>query len=337
MTMSAANPRVGINGFGRIGRMILRAGFQRGDVDVVAINDLLPVDHLAYLLRYDSVHGAFPGAVAVDEDRLVIDGRPIRVTQCAEPERIDWGDEGAGTVVEASGRFLTRDLAGGHRAAGAAKVLLSAPPKDDTPVFVLGVNALNYDGETIVSTASCTTNCVAPLAKVLHDSFGVEQALMLTVHAATASQNVVDGIAKSDWRFGRSVFGNIIPATTGAARMAGRVIPELSGRINGMAVRVPVADVSMLDLTCTLSREADYPEVCAVVRAASVGDQVGIIACRDEPVVSSDLRGDSNSCILDVQAGMRLDGGLMKLIAWYDNEWGYANRCLDMVRLMAAA
>nr|WP_321270450.1 type I glyceraldehyde-3-phosphate dehydrogenase [Alcaligenes faecalis] len=322
--------RLGINGFGRIGRMVLRAAMMRDDVEVVAINDLLPIDHLAYLLKYDSVHGGFREELTTEKNTLRIGDRIVTAFEERDPASIRWADVKVDVVIESTGRFLTTELAKGHLCAGAGKVLLSAPPVDDTPVFVMGVNVSDYAGQAIVSNASCTTNCVAPLANLLNDVFGLEEALMITVHAATANQNTVDGVARKDWRFGRSVFNNIIPATTGAARMVGKVIPELNGRINGMAVRVPVADVSMVDLTCRLGSKASYAEICQAIRQAAVGEYRGIIQYCDEPVVSTDLCGNPHSTIFDEKAGMQTSEGLTKLIAWYDNEWGYASRCLDM-------
>lgn len=324
--------RIGINGFGRIGRMVFRAAQTRDDLEVVAVNDLLPIDHLAYLLKYDSVHGAFDGDVTTEAGALSVDGRKVSAFEEKEPAAIRWGNVGVDLVIDSTGRFLTTEQAEGHIKAGAKKVVLSAPPKDDTPVFVMGVNAVRYDGQAIVSNASCTTNCVAPLAKLMHDLYGLEEALMLTVHAVTASQNPVDGVARKDWRFGRGILGNIIPATTGAARMVGKVIPELNGRINGMAVRVPVADVSMVDLTCRLRTKASYAEISEAIRDASAGAYRGILQWCDEPVVSTDLQGNPHSSIFDVKAGMQTSEGLTKLIAWYDNEWGYANRCLDLAK-----
>lgn len=324
--------RIGINGFGRIGRMVFRAAQARDDLEVVAVNDLLPIDHLAYLLKYDSVHGAFAGEVATEAGALNIDGRKVFAFEEKEPSAIRWADAGVDLVIDSTGRFLTTEAAEGHIRAGVQKVVLSAPPKDDTPVFVMGVNATHYDGQAIVSNASCTTNCVAPLAKLMHDLYGLQEALMLTVHAVTASQNPVDGVARKDWRFGRGILGNIIPATTGAARMVGKVIPELNGRINGMAVRVPVADVSMVDLTCRLSTKVSYAEISEAIRDAATGAYRGILQWCDEPVVSTDLTGNPHSSIFDVKAGMQTSEGLTKLIAWYDNEWGYANRCLDLAK-----
>ncbi len=326
--------RIGINGFGRIGRMVFRAAAARDDLEIVAVNDLLPIDHLAYLLKYDSVHGTFPGRVETAAGALVVDGRKIAAFEEKDPAAIRWAEAGADLVIESTGHFLTTEAAEGHIRAGAGKVVLSAPPKDDTPVFVMGVNAADYAGQDIVSNASCTTNCVAPLARLINDAFGLEEALMITVHAATSSQNTVDGVARKDWRFGRGVFNNIIPATTGAARMVGKVIPELNGRINGMAVRVPVADVSMVDLTCRLHTRASYAEISEVVRDAATGAYRGILQYCDDPVVSTDLRGNAHSSIFDVKAGMQTSEGLTKLIAWYDNEWGYASRCLDLAAHM---
>lgn len=329
--------RIGINGFGRIGRTVLRAAMQRDDLEIVAINDLLPIDHLAYLLKYDSVHGHFGGSVSPVADAIEVNGNRLRAFSEREPSAIGWGEAGVDLVIESTGRFLTREAAEDHLAGGAGKVLLSAPPEDDTPVFVMGVNATDYSGESIVSNASCTTNCVAPLAKALNDAFGLEEALMLTVHATTSSQNTVDGVARKDWRFGRGILDNVIPATTGAARMVGKVVPELNGRINGMAVRVPVSDVSMIDLTCRLRQGASYKDICAMIREQATNAMQGILAYCDEPVVSTDMRGNPNSSIFDALAGMQIEGGLTKLIAWYDNEWGYACRCLDLAAHISRA
>jgi glyceraldehyde 3-phosphate dehydrogenase len=322
--------RIGINGFGRIGRTVLRAATARDDVEIVAINDLLPTDHLAYLLKYDSVHGGFGGSVIAADNALDINGATVTAFSEKEPTAIGWGDVGVDLVIESTGRFLTKEAAEGHLAAGARKVLISAPPEDDTPVFVIGVNATDYADENIVSNASCTTNCVAPLAKALNDAFGLEEALMLTVHATTSSQNTVDGVARKDWRFGRGILENIIPATTGAARMVGKVVPELKGRINGMAVRVPVSDVSMIDLTCRLRDTVSYKDICTMIRTQATNEMAGILAYCDEPVVSTDMRGNPHSSIFDAHAGMQIESGLTKLVAWYDNEWGYACRCLDL-------
>lgn len=327
--------RVGINGFGRIGRMVLRAAVARDDIEIVAVNDLLPIDHLAYLLKYDSVHGGFPGEISGEAGTLRISGRNVVAFEEKDPGAIRWAEAEVDLVIESSGRFLTTESVVGHLHAGATKVLISAPPKDDTSVFVMGVNESDYAGQAVVSNASCTTNCVAPLANLLNATYGLEEALMITVHAATASQNTVDGVSRDDWRFGRSVFNNIIPATTGAARMVGRVIPELDGRINGMSVRVPVADVSMVDLTFRLSSHASYADICEAVRAGANGSYRGILEYREEPLVSTDLCGNSHSAIFDVQAGMQTRTGLTKVIAWYDNEWGYANRCLDLAAHIA--
>ncbi|MCM5553931.1 type I glyceraldehyde-3-phosphate dehydrogenase [Pleomorphomonas sp. NRK KF1] len=326
--------RIGINGFGRIGRMVFRAARDRSDLEVVAVNDLLPIDHLAYLLKYDSVHGAFPGKVETAEGALIVDGRKVVAFEEKDPAAIAWADAGVDLVIESTGRFLTLDSTEGHIRAGAKKVVISGPPTDATPVFVMGVNADAYAGETIVSNASCTTNCVAPLAKLMDDLYGLEEALMLTVHAVTASQNPVDGVARKDWRFGRGILGNIIPATTGAARMVGKVIPSLNGRINGMAVRVPVADVSMVDLTCRLRTKVSYAEICEAIRDASAGAYRGVLEYCDDAVVSTDLRGNPHSSIFDAKAGMQTSEGLTKLIAWYDNEWGYSCRCLDLAAHM---
>lgn len=329
--------RIGINGFGRIGRTVLRAAMERNDVEIVAINDLLPTDHLAYLLKYDSVHGGFKGGLSAADGALAIDGAMVRAFCEREPGAIAWGAVGVDLVIESTGRFLTRAASEGHLAAGAGKVLFSAPPEDDTPVYVMGVNAAGYAGEDIVSNASCTTNCVAPLAKMLNDAFGLQEALMLTVHATTSGQNTVDGVARKDWRFGRGILDNIIPATTGAARMVGKVVPELNGRINGMSVRVPVADVSMVDLTCRLWENVSYRDICAMIREQAASAMSGIVAYCDDPVVSTDMRGNPHSAIFDALAGMQTEGGLTKLVAWYDNEWGYACRCLDMAAHISAS
>ncbi|MFT4119167.1 type I glyceraldehyde-3-phosphate dehydrogenase [Bradyrhizobium sp.] len=321
--------RVGINGFGRIGRMVFRAAMTREDVEIVAVNDLLPIDHLAYLLKYDSVHGRFNGQVAADKSSLCVDGREVVAFKEKDPGAIGWSDAGIDLVIESTGRFLTSAQAQRHLQAGAAKVLFSAPPEDDTPVFIMGVNASDYAGQAIVSNASCTTNCVAPLAKLVNDLFGLEEALMLTVHGVTAAQNTVDGAAPDDWRYGRSVFNNVIPVKTSAARMVGRVIPALRGRMDGIAVRVPTANVAMIDLTCRLRSKTSYADICAAVREAAAHSYRGIIEYCDEPVVSIDMCGNPHSAIFDALAGMQSSAGLTKLVAWYDNEWGYAHRLLD--------
>jgi glyceraldehyde 3-phosphate dehydrogenase len=327
--------KIGINGFGRIGRTTLRAALARTDLQVVAVNDLLELPHLAYLLQHDSVHGRFPRPLAVGEGALLIDGRPVRATAVKDPAASAWGEVGAEVVIESTGIFLTRERAQAHRQAGARQVIISAPPKDDTPVFVYGVNSAAYAGQPIISAASCTTNCLAPLAKVLHEAYGIERGLMTTVHATTASQKVVDGVSGKDWRFGRGILDNIIPASTGAAEVVTRVLPELKGKLTGMSFRVPVPNVSVVDLTCQLGREARYPDICAAMKRASEGALRGVLGYTDQEVVSSDLRGESCTAVFDARAGIQLDPTFVKLVAWYDNEWGYASKLLDLAVMMA--
>jgi glyceraldehyde 3-phosphate dehydrogenase len=327
--------KIGINGFGRIGRMALRAALQRDDVEVVAVNDLLELRQLAYLLKYDSVHGRFGRAVAVKDSFLVVDGRPIRATAVKDPAASAWGDAEADVVIEATGIFLTSEKAEAHLRAGARRVIISAPSKDDTPVFVYGVNSDRYAGQPIISAASCTTNCLAPVAKVLDDSFGIRRGLMTTVHATTATQKVVDGVSGKDWRFGRGILENIIPASTGAAEAVTRVLPSLKGKLTGMSFRVPVSDVSVVDLTCELAHEATYSAICAAMREASEGALRGVLGYTDEEVVSSDLRGESCTAVFDARAGIQLDPTFVKVVAWYDNEWGYASKLLDLAVRMA--
>ena len=333
--------RIGINGFGRIGRMVFRAAAARDDVSVVGINDLLPADHLAYLLKHDSVHGRFAGEVAVRDGALVVDGRAIRVTGAAAPRELAWNQAGvaADVVVESTGIFLSGDKARGHLEAGARKVVVTSPMKDDTPVLVCGVNADGYAGEPIISAASCTTNCLAPIAKVLDDNFGIRRGLMTTVHATTATQKTVDGPSGKEWRFGRGILDNVIPATTGAARALGQVLPGLKGKLTGMAFRVPVPDVSVVDLTCELLRPTSYAAICAAMKAAAEGDgpMHGVLGYTDEEVVSTDFRGDSRTSIFDARAGLELDDTFFKLIAWYDNEWGYSCKVLDLALMVGAA
>ena len=327
--------KVGINGFGRIGRMVFRASVNRDDIEVVGINDLLDVDYLAYMLKYDSVHGRFPGEVSVDGDALVVNGKKIRITAETDPSKLAWGDVGADIVVESTGIFLTAESAQGHIDAGAKKVVMSAPSKDDTPMFVMGVNDDKYNGETFVSNASCTTNCLAPLAKVLHDSFGIKRGLMTTVHAATATQKTVDGPSKKDWRGGRGILENIIPSSTGAAKAVGKVIPELNGKLTGMAFRVPPSDVSVVDLTVELDKDATYEEICAAMKAASEGPMKGVMGYTEDKVVSTDFVGETNTSTFDAEAGIQLDGTFVKVISWYDNEWGYSNKVLELVAKIA--
>ena len=323
--------KVGINGFGRIGRMVFRASVDRDDIDVVAINDLLDVDYLAYMLKYDSVHGRFKGEVSVDGGNLIVNGKTIRVTAETDPANLPWGDVGADVVVESTGIFLTAEKAQGHIDAGAKKVVMSAPPKDDTPMFVMGVNDDAYNGETFVSNASCTTNCLAPIAKVLNDKFGIKRGLMTTIHAATASQKTVDGPSKKDWRGGRGILENIIPSSTGAAKAVGKVIPELNGKLTGMALRVPTSDVSVVDLTVELDKEATYKDICAAMKEASEGSMKGILGYTEDKVVSTDFRGEARTSVFDAGAGIQLDGTFVKVVSWYDNEWGYSCKVLDLV------
>ncbi len=327
--------KVGINGFGRIGRMVFRAAAQRDDMEVVAINDLLDPDYLAYMLSYDSVHGRFKGEVKIDGGNLVVNGKPVRTSAEKDPAALKWADVGATHIVESTGLFLTTDTAKNHLAAGGKKVVLSAPSKDDTPMFVCGVNTDSYAGQDIVSNASCTTNCLAPLAKVVNDKFGIKRGLMTTVHAATASQKVVDSPAKKDWRSGRGILENIIPASTGAAKAVGKVIPELNGKLTGMAFRVPTSDVSVVDLTAELNNEATYDEICAAMKAASEGPLKGILGYTDTAVVSTDFRGEACTSVFDAQGGIQLDKTFVKLISWYDNEWGYSSKVLDLIKVIA--
>ncbi len=327
--------KLGINGFGRIGRMVFRAAAQDfPDLEVVAINDLLEPEYLAYLLRYDSVHGRFQGEVAVADGHLVVNGRKIRLTAEKDPAALKWNEAGVDIVVEATGLFLTEELASKHLAAGAKKVILSAPSKDATPMFVFGVNHQTYAGQAIVSNASCTTNCLAPLAKVLNDTFGIKRGLMTTVHAATASQRTVDGLSHRDWRGGRGILENIIPSSTGAAKAVGKVIPELNKKLTGISFRVPTSDVSVVDLTAELKTETTYEAICAAMKAASEGPMKGVLGYTDQKVVSTDFRGESCTSVFDADAGMALDGTFVKLVAWYDNEWGYSSKLLEMVRVI---
>ena len=328
--------KVGINGFGRIGRMVFRAAVQNfNDIEIVGINDLLEPDYLAYMLKYDSVHGRFKGEVSVDGNNLIVNGKKIRLTQERDPAALKWGDVHADVVIEATGLFLDKATAEKHLAAGAKKVLMSAPSKDDTPMFVFGVNHTSYKGETIVSNASCTTNCLAPVAKVLNDKWGIKRGLMTTVHAATASQMTVDGSSRKDWRGGRGILENIIPSSTGAAKAVGVVIPEIKGKITGMAFRVPTSDVSVVDLTVELNSDASYAEICTEMKAQSEGALKGVLGYTDEKVVSTDFRGEPCASVFDATAGIALDKSFVKIVAWYDNEWGYAKQCLEMVRVVA--
>ena len=329
--------KIGINGFGRIGRLVFRAAQSRKDVQVVAINDLLDVDYIAYMLKYDSVHGKFDGTIEVKDGQLVVNGKAIRITAEKEPANLKWGEVGADYIVESTGLFLTKEKAEGHLAAGAKKVIMSAPSKDDTPMFVMGVNNKKLTKDmNIVSNASCTTNCLAPITKVLNDSFGVVEGLMTTVHAATATQKTVDGPSKKDWRGGRGILGNIIPSSTGAAKAVGKVIPELNGKLTGMSFRVPTPDVSVVDLTCRLAKEASYEQICAAMKAASEGELKGILGYTEDAVVSTDFTGDARTSIFDAKAGIALNGNFVKVISWYDNEWGYSNKVVDLITYMAS-
>ena len=330
--------KVGINGFGRIGRNVLRSAVQNfgSDIEIVAINDLLEPDYLAYMLKYDSVHGRFKGDVSIDGNHLVINGKKIRLTQERDPAALKWDEVGAEVVIESTGLFLDKTTAQKHLDAGAKKVILSAPSKDDTPMFVFGVNDRKYNGEAIISNASCTTNCLAPIAKVLHDKWGIKRGLMTTVHAATATQKTVDGPSNKDWRGGRGILENIIPSSTGAAKAVGVVIPELNKKLTGMSFRVPTSDVSVVDLVVELEKDASYAEICAEMKAQSEGALKGILGYTEDKVVATDFRGDARTSIFDADAGIALDGTFVKLVSWYDNEWGYSNKCLEMVRVVAA-
>ena len=328
--------KVGINGFGRIGRMVFRAAARDfKDIEIVGINDLLEPDYLAYMLKYDSVHGRFKGDVSVEGNTLVVNGRKIRLTAVKDPAELKWGEVGAEVVVESTGLFLTKETGEKHLAAGAKKVIMSAPSKDDTPMFVFGVNDKGYAGQAIISNASCTTNCLAPVAKVLNDTWGIKRGLMTTVHAATATQKTVDGPSNKDWRGGRGILENIIPSSTGAAKAVGKVIPELNKKLTGMAFRVPTSDVSVVDLTVELSKPAKYEEICAAMKAASEGPMKGVLGYTKEKVVATDFRGESCTSVFDADAGIALDDTFVKVVAWYDNEWGYSCKVLEMVRVMS--
>ena len=328
--------KVGINGFGRIGRMVFRAAFRDfQDIEIVGINDLLEPDYLAYMLQYDSVHGRFKGEVKVDGNTLVVNGKKIRLTAVKDPAELKWNEVGADVVIESTGLFLTKETAEKHIAAGAKKVIMSAPSKDDTPMFVYGVNDKTYAGQAIISNASCTTNCLAPVAKVLNDTFGIKRGLMTTVHAATATQKTVDGPSNKDWRGGRGILENIIPSSTGAAKAVGKVIPELNKKLTGMAFRVPASDVSVVDLTVELNKEASYEQICAAMKAASEGPMKGVLAYTEDKVVATDFRGESCTSVFDADAGIALDGTFVKVVAWYDNEWGYSCKVLEMARVIS--
>ena len=329
--------KVGINGFGRIGRMVFRAAVENfsNDIEIVGINDLLEPEYLAYMLKYDSVHGIFNHEISVDGNQLIVDGKAIRLTAEMDPANLKWNEVGAEIVVESTGLFLEDAKARKHIEAGAKKVIMSAPSKDATPMFVYGVNDKTYAGQDIISNASCTTNCLAPISKVLNDKFGIKRGLMTTIHAATATQKTVDGPSKKDWRGGRGILENMIPSSTGAAKAVGKVLPELNGKLTGMSVRVPTSDVSFVDLTCELNTEATYEEICAAMKEASEGELKGILGYTDEAVVSTDFRGDARTSIFDVKAGIQLDKTFVKVCSWYDNEWGYSNKVLEMARVIA--
>jgi glyceraldehyde 3-phosphate dehydrogenase len=326
--------RVGINGFGRIGRLAFRRAISLADVEVVGINDLIDVEYLAYMLRYDSTHGRFHGDVAVQNGQLVVNGKAIRITAERDPSNLRWNEVGADYVLESTGFFLTDEAARAHLTAGAKRVVMSAPSKDDTPMFVMGVNHHSYAGQAIVSNASCTTNCLAPMAKVLHDNFGIVSGLMTTVHATTATQKAVDGPSVKDWRGGRGAGQNIIPSSTGAAKAVGRVIPELNGKLTGMAFRVPTPDVSVVDLTVNLAKPTSYEQVKAAMKAASQAELAGILGYTEDDVVSNDFLGESCTSVFDAGAGIALTDTFMKLVAWYDNEWGYSCKCIDLMQYM---
>ena len=328
--------KVGINGFGRIGRNVFRAAVQNfGDIEIVGINDLLEPDYLAYMLSYDSVHGRFDGDVSIEGGHLVVNGKTIRLTAERDPAALKWDEVGAEVVIESTGLFLAADTAGKHLQAGAKKVIMSAPSKDGTPMFVYGVNHESYNGEAIISNASCTTNCLAPVAKVLNDRWGIKRGLMTTVHAATATQKTVDGPSQKDWRGGRGILENIIPSSTGAAKAVGVVIPELNKKLTGMSFRVPTSDVSVVDLTVELEGKASYEEICAEMKAQSEGALAGVLGYTEDKVVATDFRGEVRTSVFDADAGIQLDETFVKVVSWYDNEWGYSNKCLEMARVVA--
>ncbi|GMQ29029.1 type I glyceraldehyde-3-phosphate dehydrogenase [Algoriphagus confluentis] len=328
--------KVGINGFGRIGRLAFRVATEREDIQVVGINDLIDVDYMAYMLKYDSTHGQFKGTVEVKDGNLVVNGNSIRVTSEKNPANLKWGDIGADYIIESTGIFLTKETAQAHIDAGAKKVIMSAPSKDDTPMFVMGVNEHTYTPDmAFVSNASCTTNCLAPIAKVLHDNWGIEEGLMTTVHATTATQKTVDGPSVKDWRGGRGAGQNIIPSSTGAAKAVGKVIPELNGKLTGMAFRVPTPDVSVVDLTVRLKKPAKYAEICAKMKEVSETSMKGILGYTEDAVVSNDFIGDPRTSIFDAEAGIQLSDTFVKVVSWYDNEWGYSNKVIDLLAYIA--
>ncbi len=327
--------KVGINGFGRIGRLVFRAAQERDDIEIVGINDLLDVDYMAYMLKYDTMHGQFNGTIEVAEGALVVNGKKIRVTAEMDPANLKWNEVGAEYVVESTGLFLTREKAEAHIKAGAKRVVMSAPSKDATPMFVCGVNSDTYAGQDIVSNASCTTNCLAPIVKVLNDNWGIKEGLMTTVHSTTATQKTVDGPSKKDWRGGRAAGGNIIPSSTGAAKAVGKVIPALNGKLTGMSMRVPTLDVSVVDLTVNLEKPATYEEICAAMKKASEGELKGILGYTEDAVVSSDFLGDKRTSIFDAKAGIQISPTFVKVVSWYDNEVGYSNKVLDLIKVMS--
>jgi glyceraldehyde 3-phosphate dehydrogenase len=327
--------KVGINGFGRIGRLVFRAAQQRDDMVVVGINDLIDVEYMAYMLKYDTMHGQFTGSIEIKNGNLVVNGNEIRVTAEKDPANLKWNEVGAEYVVESTGLFLTKEKAEAHIKAGAKRVVMSAPSKDDTPMFVYGVNHKTYAGQPIISNASCTTNCLAPLTKVLNDKFGVVNGLMTTVHSTTATQKTVDGPSAKDWRGGRAASGNIIPSSTGAAKAVGKVIPELNGKLTGISMRVPTLDVSVVDLTVNLAKPATKEDICNAMKEAAAGELKGILGYTEDAVVSSDFLGDARTSIFDANAGVYLTDTFVKVISWYDNEWGYSNKLLDMVAYTA--
>ncbi len=326
--------KVGINGFGRIGRLVFRAALTKSDIEIVGINDLVPVDYMAYMLKYDTMHGQFKGTIDVKDGKLIVNGNAIRVTAEKDPANLKWDEVGAEYVVESTGLFLTKELAEKHIQAGAKRVVMSAPSKDDTPMFVMGVNNKEYKGQTIVSNASCTTNCLAPIAKVLNDKFGMVDGLMTTVHSTTATQKTVDGPSLKDWRGGRAAAGNIIPSSTGAAKAVGKVIPALNGKLTGMSLRVPTLDVSVVDLTCNLAKDVTYDEICKAMKDASEGELKGILGYTEDAVVSSDFLGDARTSIFDAKAGIQLTPRFVKVVSWYDNEWGYSNKVVELIQHM---
>jgi glyceraldehyde 3-phosphate dehydrogenase len=330
--------KVGINGFGRIGRLVFRAGIERDDIEFVGINDpFMTPDYMAYMLRYDTVHGQFQGTIDYTDDSIIVNGKSVKFFACMDPKDIPWGKVGAEYVVESTGLFLTKEKAQAHIDAGAKKVIMSAPSKDDTPMFVMGVNNTSYDPSmTFVSNASCTTNCLAPIAKVLHDNWGITDGLMTTVHSTTATQKTVDGPSKKDWRGGRAAAGNIIPSSTGAAKAVGKVIPSLNGKLTGMSMRVPTLDVSVVDLTVNLAKPAKYDEICAAMKKASEGELKGVLGYTEDAVVSSDFIGDTRTSIFDAKAGIALTDTFVKVVSWYDNEIGYSNKVLDLIAYMSS-